>query len=132
VIEKVALNPSTIHPPPNNAYSHAIRSGKLLFIAGQCAIDKNGQVVGAGDIRKQTQQVFENVQNILHAADATFDNIVYSTGFLVDFKKNYPGYAAVRLQFLTKDPKPASAIVEVAGLFMPELLFEFQGIAVLE
>lgn len=131
-MEKISINPTDVHPPAKNAYSHALRSGKLLFIAGQVAIDQTGQVVGAGDIRKQTQQVFENFARILHAAGATFDNLVYSTGFMVDMKNNYPGYAAVREQFLTTDPKPASALIEVSGLFVPELLFELQGIAVLD
>jgi enamine deaminase RidA (YjgF/YER057c/UK114 family) len=131
-VEKITVNPAGIHPPANNAYSHALKSGKLLFIAGQVAMNKNGKIVGVGDIRKQTQQVFENVGAILRDAGATFDNLVYTTGFLVDMKKNFEGYATVRAQFLTKDPKPASAIVEVNGLFVPELLFELQGIAVLD
>jgi reactive intermediate/imine deaminase len=131
-MEKTAINPQGLHPPANNAYSHAIRSGKLLFIAGQLSLDQQGRVVGPGDIRMQTRQVFENINTVLKAAGATFDNLVYWTAFMVDMQKNFAGYAEVRSQYLSKDPKPATALIEVKGLSMPELLFEVQAIAVLD
>jgi reactive intermediate/imine deaminase len=131
-MEKVSVQPKGIHKPINNAYSHAIRSGKMLFIAGQLAMDQQGRVVGAGDIRKQTKQVFENIGTILKASGATFENLVYWTAFIVDMKKNYAGYAEVRAQYLSKDPKPATALVEVKGLSTPDFLFEVQAIAVLD
>lgn len=131
-MEKVAVKPKELHPPQNNAYSHGIRSGKMLFIAGQLAVDQNGQVVGPEDIRKQTKQVFENIGAVLRASGATFDNVVYWTAFIVDMEKNYSGYAEIRAQYLSKDPRPATALVEVKGLVKPEFLFEVQAIAVLD
>jgi enamine deaminase RidA (YjgF/YER057c/UK114 family) len=101
-------------------------------MAGQVALDRQGRVVGVGDIRKQTRQVFENIGAILRASGATFDNVVYWTAYLVDLERNYPGYAEVRAQYLSKDPKPATALLEVKGLSMPDLLFEVQAIAVLD
>ena len=132
-MEKIGINPPDLHPPANNAYSHAIRSGKLLFIAGQVSMDAQGNVVGPNDIRAQTKQVFENLKTVLRASGATFSNIVYWTAYMVDMKKNFAGYAEVRTQYLAaENPKPATALVEVSGLSAPGLVFEIQAIAVLD
>lgn len=46
-------------------YSQAVRAGNLLFLAGQCPGDPQGNTVAAGDIRGQTRQVFENLKVVL-------------------------------------------------------------------
>ena len=131
-MDKIAITPKNHHKPVNNAYSHAIKSGKLLFIAGQLALDEEGRLVGAGDIRKQTRQVFENIKKVLIASGATFENIVYWTAYIVNMKENFAGYAEIRAEYLSKDPKPATALVEVKGLSTSDFLFEVQAIAILD
>ena len=67
-------------PQPIGAYSQAIRTapGELLFIAGQVAVDLDGNPVGTGDAIAQTRQVFENLGGALESVGATFSNVVES------------------------------------------------------
>ena len=72
-------------PQPIGAYSQAIRTapGELLFIAGQVAVDLDGNPVGVGDMAAQARQVFENLGGILESVGATFSNVVEFTTYVV-------------------------------------------------
>ena len=91
----------TIQPPslndPRPRYSQGLltEGGKLLFIAGQTASDKAGNVVGKGDIKAQTRQVFDNLKAVLEAAGGSFDNLVMTTTYITD-RKYREGYNEVR------------------------------------
>lgn len=66
-------------------YSQAIRSGGLLFLSGQIALDPaTGQLVGGGDVRKETEQVMANARAVLDAGGASFGDVLKATIFLVD------------------------------------------------
>jgi enamine deaminase RidA (YjgF/YER057c/UK114 family) len=78
-----AINPPTLFPP--TMYSQvAVASGtRTVFVAGQAPLDARGQIVGAGDLAAQTEQVFRNVASALEAAQATFDDVGRLTIYLV-------------------------------------------------
>lgn len=116
---------------PRPRYSQGIlnQGGKLLFIAGQTASDKDGNVVGKGDIRAQTEQVYANLKAVLKAASGTIDNLVMTTTYIVD-RKYREGYNEVRRRQYKKTP-PTSTLVIVKGLASPDYLIEIAGIAVL-
>jgi enamine deaminase RidA (YjgF/YER057c/UK114 family) len=103
--------------------------GNLLFIAGQTASDKDGNVVGKGDIRAQTEQVYANLKAVLKAAGGTIDNLVMTTTYIVD-REYREGYNEVRRRQYKKTP-PTSTLVIVKGLASPDYLIEIAGIAVL-
>lgn len=66
-------------------YSQAIRSGGLLFLSGQIALDPaSGQLVGGGDVGKETEQVMANAAAVLAAGGASFGDVLKATIFLVD------------------------------------------------
>src|SRR5215211_1436447 len=67
------INPSTVHP--TTGYSHAVRMGDLIFVSGQVAMTPAGEMVGKGDIRVQTEQVFENLRAVLEAAGSGLDRV---------------------------------------------------------
>jgi 3-hydroxyisobutyrate dehydrogenase len=115
-------NPASV-PPPIGAYSHAVRTGNLLFVSGQVALDENRQVVGAGDIEAQTEFVFDCLERILADYGATFDDVVSLRTYLLDMESTLPGYRAVRTRRITGDP-PSSTTVEVTRLVHPALLVE--------
>ena len=75
--KKRAYNPSTL-PDPSGRYSHIVKvsAQNLLFIAGQVAFDRDGNLVGRGDFRAQTEQVFLNLKAALEAGGASFDDLV--------------------------------------------------------
>ena len=116
---------------PRPRYSQGIlaEGGKLLFIAGQTASDKDGNVVGKGDIEAQTHQVFKNLSSVLKEAGGSLDNLVMTTTYITD-RKYREGYNRVRMQYYKKDP-PTSTLVIVTGLAHPDYLIEINGVAVL-
>lgn len=124
------IQPKTLNDP-RPRYSQGILNsgGKLLFIAGQTASDKNGNVVGKGDIRAQTEQVFANLKAVLKAAGGTLDNLVMTTTYITD-REYREGYNEVRRGQYKKNP-PTSTLVIVKGLAHPDYLIEIAGIAVL-
>lgn len=77
-------NPATIHKP--NGYSHVaeIADGKLVYIAGQVALNKDGQLVGKDDFAAQLQQVFENLGEALKSAGGSFADVVKLNYFCVE------------------------------------------------
>ena len=116
---------------PRPRYSQGIlaEGGKLLFVAGQTASDKDGKVVGKGDIKAQTAQVFANLKAVLEEAGGTLDDLVMTTTYIVD-REYREGYNEVRRGIYKKDP-PTSTLVIVKGLAHPDYLIEIAGIAVL-
>lgn len=116
---------------PRPRYTQAVQTkgGKLLFIAGQTASDKDGKVVGKGNIEAQTEQVYANIQAVLKKAGGTIDNLVMTTTYIVD-RKYREGYNAVRMKQYKKK-SPTSTLVIVKGLANPDYLIEISGIAVI-
>ena len=101
-------------PKAIGPYSQAIRAGSLLFLSGQIPIDPaSGQMVD-GDIAQQTHRVFKNLEAILTAAGASFDNVVRTTVYLADMSD----FAAMNEVYGTyfSSPAPARATVQAARL----------------
>jgi reactive intermediate/imine deaminase len=127
---KRAINPPSVAPPLKGHYSNSVRvtAGPLLFIAGQIAIEAQGRVVGAGDLRAQTVQVLENIRAILRANGADMEDVVNVTVYVTDIRA-FHDIADIRLKYFPKDG-PASTLVEVSRLALPEVLIEMSAIAV--
>jgi len=125
VIQPKSLN------DPRPRYSQGILAGegKLLFIAGQTASDKDGNVVGKGDIEAQTHQVFKNLSAVLEEAGGSLDDLVMTTTYITD-RKYREGYNRVRQQYYKKS-QPTSTLVIISGLANPDYLIEINGVAVL-
>jgi reactive intermediate/imine deaminase len=111
-------------------YTHVVEvdPGRTLYLSGQIAVNQEGKVVGAGDVGAQTRQVFENIKAALASADATLDDIVKITVFMKDVSQ-LNAFRAVRDTYLTGNP-PASSLVEISQLVLPDLLIEIDAIAV--
>jgi 2-iminobutanoate/2-iminopropanoate deaminase len=119
---------ATDHAPAAiGPYSQAIRSGSMLFCAGQIPLDpKSGQIV-SDDVAAQTKQVLENVSGILQAAGLNFSHVVKTTVFLISmdhfqtvneiygtyFRENPPARSTVAVSAL-----PRSAKIEIEVIAM--------------
>ena len=116
---------------PRPRYSQGVRTegGRLLFIAGQTAADREGNVVGKGDPEAQCEQVFANLDAVLSAAGGSFQNLVMTTTYLTDIKYREV-YNTVRSNYY-RNNCPTSTLLVVAGLANPDYLIEIDGIAVL-
>jgi len=126
---KHASNPKTVAPPLKGYYSNAVRvsAGPLLFISGQIAIDREGNLVGKGDLRAQAVQVLENIRLILKAHKADMKDVVQVTVYVTDMRA-FRDIADIRLRYFPKDG-PSSAIVEVSKLALPDLMIEIAAVA---
>lgn len=116
---------------PMGQFSKAIlvECNKLLFISGEGPIDKDGKLVGKGDIEAQTRQTFINLQNQLAEAGATLKNVVKMTYFLTQ-KKDIEGFRKTRKEFIKESPPTASLII-VKSLDNPDMKIEIEAIAAL-
>jgi reactive intermediate/imine deaminase len=120
-------NAGSVRTPPG--FSHAVRAGGLLFISGQIPLDEAGAVVGVGDMAAQTRQVFRNLEAVLREAGATFADVVKLTFFVRDISA-IDAIRAARDEFVDTADPPASSLVEVSRLVLPELLVEVEAVAV--
>jgi len=127
---KTAINPGAVAVPLKPYYSNCVRSdaGPLLWISGQVALDKSGNLVGEGDLRAQAVQVLENIKAILADSNAAMDDIVKVTVYVTDIR-TFNDIADIRERFFPKDG-PASVICEVSALAWPEFMIEIEAVAV--
>jgi len=105
--------------PPSPGYSQAveIRPGtRIVYIAGQVALDRSGKLVGEGDLRAQAVQTFENLKATLQASGAGFENVVKLNSYFVDISQLAP-FREVRDRYINLANPPASTAVEVKRLF---------------
>jgi enamine deaminase RidA (YjgF/YER057c/UK114 family) len=128
--ERLALSPSDL--PPTNGYSHVVVApkGRLVVIAGQVAMDSNGNVVGEGDFEKQCIQVHENIAKALASVGLTFKDVIRTDNYITD-RKYLPLLRKVRANYIPKDHPPTSTLLVVDGLFRPELMVEVTVEAIL-
>lgn len=125
------LNPSGLAPA--HGYTHAVvtKPGKLIFLSGQVASDPSGQLVGKGDLKAQTEQVFANLKTALAAAGATFNDVVKITWYIKGYKPDdLPILRGVRDKYVNTAQPPASTLIGVASLFQEDYLLEVDAIAV--
>lgn len=119
-------NPEGMTQP--TSYSHLVTFDRLMFIAGQVALDGDGNVVGEGDMTAQLRQVFENMKSVLASRNADFSNIVKINIFTTDvdtLRQNM----GIRSEYFG-DHAPASTLVQIERLARPVFLVEIEAIAI--
>ena len=125
------LIPETM--PKSVGYSQVARvtGGEIVFISGQVALDKSGNVVGKDDFRAQVQQVFENLKAAVEAAGGDFSDVIKLNSSLLDFS-HLQEFREVRDKYINLKNPPASTAVQVSRLFRPEFLVEIEAVAVVK
>ena len=124
------VNPRTLALPRGYSHVAEVPSGsRLLFIAGQVALDSVGRIVGQGDFRAQAVQVFENLRRALAGGGATFKDVVKLNFYIVDVTQ-IPILREVRDRYVNIAAPPASTLVEVRRLFRDDVLLEVEAVAV--
>jgi enamine deaminase RidA (YjgF/YER057c/UK114 family) len=125
------INPPELGAPPGYSHVVEVSAGRIIFIAGQTALDRAGNVVGKGDFAEQAAQVFDNLTLALRASGCTPAHLVKLTVFLTDMN-NLGTYREARNRFfasVTPPAAPAVTLVEVSRLYGPEFLIEIEAIA---
>jgi enamine deaminase RidA (YjgF/YER057c/UK114 family) len=101
----------------------------MVFIAGQVALDKVGNIAGKNDFRAQIQQIFENLKSALASAGGTFNDVIKLNSYFLDLA-HLPEFREVRDKYINLKNPPAGTAVQVSGLFRPEFLVEVEAVAV--
>jgi enamine deaminase RidA (YjgF/YER057c/UK114 family) len=124
-------NPPELGVPPGYSQVVEIRGGRIIFIAGQTALDRNGEVVGKGNFARQAAQVFENLNFALQSVGGSAANLIKLTVFLRNMD-DLSAYRDARNRFfatVTPAAAPAVTLVEVSRLYGSDFLIEIEAIA---
>ena len=124
-------NPEGLAPPPGGRYSHVVRWGNLVWIAGQTSRGPDGKVIGLDSAPAQCRQVYENLRTAIESVGGTFANIVKVTIFVTS-EAYLPAARAAQNECWGDAPTPASSMVIVRALAQPEYLIEIEAFAVLD
>jgi enamine deaminase RidA (YjgF/YER057c/UK114 family) len=125
------IDPPELGTPPGYSQVVEVIAGRIIFIAGQTALDRDGKVVGKSDFAAQAAQVFYNLTVALQASGCTAANLVKLTVFLTDMN-NLASYREARNQFfasVTPPAAPAVTLVEVSKLYGADFMIEIEAIA---
>ncbi len=129
-MKRRAINPSALSVPTGYSHVSTVTGGTSIYVSGQIAFNKEGQIVGIGDVGAQAKQVYENLGACLKAAGATFKDVVKLVSYVVNLTPEKAAAArAVRREYLGEEPFPASTMVGVTALVNPDLLIEVEVIA---
>ena len=113
-MNKQQLNPKDF-TQVMGAYSHGLKvdvgDSEIIFVTGQIAMDKDGNVVAPNDIVAQTEFVFQNIQKILEEGGASLDDVVKTVIYVRDISK-FKDISAVRNKYFAK-AKPVSTLIEI-------------------
>lgn len=119
--------------PTGRGFSQVViaRGDRQVFIAGQCAVNDKGQVVGEGDLAAQTNQIMLNIERALAEAGGTFEDLVRMTIYVVDYEPDKRAVMQeVRNRFIPADAGPASTLIGVSRLVDERFLVEIEAQAV--
>lgn len=122
------INPDGLTKP--TTYTHIVKAGKLLFLAGQTGVTADGKVVGPG-MKEQVEQVLTNIETALKSQGGDLSHIAKITTYVTSMSEyRAPDVMGLRTQRF-KNRVPASTLVEVSGLADPAYKVEIEAIAVL-
>jgi 2-iminobutanoate/2-iminopropanoate deaminase len=123
-----SFNPSGVWAPFGAFSMGAIQGdGQLIYLKGQVALDRDGQVVGEGDMRAQTRKTLENIRTVLAAVGGEMADIVSLVHYVTDIDA-FMKTGDIRREFFAA-PFPVTTTVQVVRLYHPDLLVEITATA---
>ena len=114
---------------PISHYTDAVEANGFLYISGMLPVNAKGELVGDGDVVRQSEQVLGNIGAVLRSAGASFEDVV-RVGVYVRDMADRELINTVRRRYFG-DARPASALVEVSALAHPGALVEIEAVALL-
>ena len=130
---KKFVNPSGMKPLGMYSQVTVATGGSIAFISGQVATDAQGKIIGAGNVQAQAVQVFENLKLALGGIDATFEDVIKFTIYIVDLNpERRKAVMEVRGRYISHKNPPAATMIGVGQLVEPELLVEIEAVVALD
>lgn len=133
--QKKSLKPDTLFPSTGFGFAQVVTTGpgKLVCCAGQTAWNRDMQIAGGTDFPAQLDQAFENVRLALAAGGAKPDDVVRITLYVVDYRPEHIEVIGRAMNaFFDQDKQPASTVLGVQSLALPEFLVEIEATAVID
>ncbi len=123
-----SFNPTRIWTP-FGAFSMAVAQGdgRVVYLKGQVALDRNGRLIGKGVMRTQVRKTLENIAAVLAHVGGNPSDVVSLTHYTTDID-GFMGSGDIRTEFFA-DPYPVTTTVQVARLYDPDILIEITAIA---
>ncbi|MCA7922617.1 RidA family protein [Burkholderia cenocepacia] len=123
-----AVNPPKVWAP-FGAFSMAViqGDGRIVHLKGQVALDRDGQPVGAGDMRAQVRQTLDNIRDVLAALGGQMRDVISLVHYATDIDA-FMQAGDIRKTYFA-EPYPVTTTVQVERLYHPDLLIEIAAIA---
>jgi enamine deaminase RidA (YjgF/YER057c/UK114 family) len=113
-------------------YTHAVKTGNTVYIAGQISAAPDGSVVGKDDAEAQTRQIWRNIEAAVKAAGGSgLQNVVKTTTYVTSIA-HAGGVRKVREELFAALQPPTSTLLVISELASPDYLVEIEAIAVVE
>ena len=133
-LEVEHLQPPDLYQSLDLSYTQVVtaRGGKTVYLAGMVAWDADRNIVGKGDLARQTEQILTNMRTALAAVGGTLANVVATRTYIVNYHlpEDTDAILAVRVKFFPADKPPTSTFLGVQALADEELLLEIDAVAV--
>lgn len=133
-MKKQAINPKELFNSTQYGFSQIVVSqpGTMVFISGQVAWDENGEIIGKGDLKIQTEKAFQNLKTAIEAAGGSLENIVMLRLYIVNYQPRNGEIISEILKenFGTANP-PASTWLNVQGLANKDFMIEVEAQAII-
>jgi enamine deaminase RidA (YjgF/YER057c/UK114 family) len=126
-----STNPTELHPAPGFSHVTEARGGRIVYLAGQVALDGTFGIVGGDDLFEQTKAAMQNVELALKAAGARWEDVVRRTIYTTQ-PTEYETITRAIEEVQRSSDHPAQTIVGVTGLAVPGLLIEIECTAALD
>ncbi|HUZ89461.1 MAG TPA: Rid family hydrolase [Candidatus Acidoferrales bacterium] len=131
-MEKKYFNPDGLWKPPIYTQVITTRGGALVTIAGQTAYDEEGKIADPTNLEAQIEKAYSNVEVALKAAGGGWSDVVKMVSYVVGYQPAHRTLVSqVRSRFFNGTP-PATTLIGVQSLALPEVLYEVDVTAVIE